>query len=697
MTTHADRFRDAHPLVREAADLAGRPIPEILADVMAPGGPLGAVGLAVRAPQVEMVAKVAQACAEDSWAAVHAPCGTGKGLAYLLAGVLYRERAISKASKEHPVGPVVVSTSNISLQSQLVTKDVPLVAKILGLPLKATVLKGRANYICPREVLRWELQTSVVQDPSALDRDRLIRWWRSGGSGDREDVRFSYAPRAWGELSRDSRRCIAKTCAQKAECPSQQAKTGQMDADVVVTNHSYLAVGMLPPRVPLLVIDEAHSLESALLRSGSKKLSASSAERTARRIANALSVDEVGVIRELIEPVKAMIARATRGLPPGDISEVCLPGGWCGPEPAKEKRYGNTLRARLDLEMRSRDAGPAQEEVKVILDELDRLRDLFRFARAGTRIVELDEDDPLAKTPAVVWLRRERGRDPEVRVGLPDVATRVVALRRLHRRAVLCSATLASAGDRSAFMAALGMGEEESTPAKAPEVTAVLPSAFDLPAQALVVAPYGPSPKESGWRDWRTETAVEAVRRSGGGALILSSSWSGAREMADALRRADIETPSGPLTRARIQLQGEMGRAEQLKLFAEDEDGVLVGTRSFFEGVDIPGNACRLVLVDRIPFGSPSDPLERAVVALAEERYGANGFALRTLPEAVRLLEQAAGRLIRSATDRGVFVLLDPRAHQPGMIGAKVKRALEPMTISQRLSDIDRWLGHSAP
>lgn len=690
-----DRFASAHPLVLEAADPDGRPIEDLVAEL-----PLlmREAGLSVRDSQIKMASMIAQGCERESWTAVHAPCGTGKSLAYLLAGMLHRERVMALyEEKDNPdpkdrPGPVVVSTSNISLQSQLLTKDVPLASKLLGVRFHAVVLKGRSNYLCPRNVEQERVSLIGPRVGHLADVGRLITWLDRGGSGDKEDVTFSYDGRAWADLSRDGNSCIGKACDYRDTCPSERAKIRTLTADIVITNHSYLAVGNLPDNVPLLVVDEAHALEGALLRARTSQLSVARAQRTANRIAKILHMTDSQLHKQLVAPVEAMIQRAEKGLPENEWGDLPLPAGWCGALPEDPNAwYGARIRRTIESEWVDMDPGPEKEEVRVVLGDLDRLRGVVLFVREGTRVKDLDPEHTLAHTPAVVWAHKEPNRDTVLRVGLPDVTPKVRALRIEYPCVVLCSATLASAGDLKAFTMTLGMESGSDLPP--PEIQGVLPSPFDIPRQALSVIPHGPSPKTGeAWRTWRNEIAVEAVRASQGGALILSSSWRGAREIAEALRRAQIDTPSGRLSPYRVQLQGEQSRRIQLERFAEDRDGVLVGTRSLFEGVDIPGDACRLVIVDRIPFGSPSDPLEQGVIALAEERYKGSGFMLRTLPAALMALEQAAGRLVRSSTDRGVFVLLDSRAHDPGMIGPKVMRALAPMTMSTRLTDITRWM-----
>lgn len=677
----------AHPLVREAMDPDGRSIIDIVSDlsrVMKDGG------LSVRESQLRMSELVAEGCEDSAWVAVHAPCGTGKSLAYLLAGLLYRERerALSEGGK---VGPIVISTSNISLQSQLLSKDVPLASRLLGIHFTAAVLKGRGNYLCPRNIEHERTSLIGPRIGYTQDVERLITWYDRGGSGDKEDVTFPYDGRAWADLSRDGQACIGKACPVREQCPSEIAKARMSRVDVVITNHSYLAVGTLPEDACLLVVDEAHALEGALLNAHSKRLTPARARKVAGKVAHLLMVTDAQMEKVLVHPVEMLLKRAEAGLIPGERGDDLLPAGWCGALPAEGKGYADRLYTQVEITVEEMDAGPDKEEAVKVLADVGRLRHLFLLIREGTRILGLNPDHPLGEIPSVVWVHREPERDASLHAAYPDVTPMVRQLRSRFPCVVFCSATLASAGRLDDFATSLGMEKDSDSPP--PEIQAVLSSPFDLPRQALAVIPHGPSPKSGpAWKAWRNDRVVEAVRASGGGALVLSSSWSGAREIAEVLRRADIQTASGRLSSYRVQLQGEQSRKVQIERFAEDRDGVLVGTRSLFEGVDIPGDSCRLVIVDRIPFGSPDDPLEKAVVALMEDRYKSSGFMLRTLPAALRTLEQAAGRLIRTAQDRGAFLLLDSRALQPGPIWGKVLHALRPMTTSHRVSEIRDWM-----
>jgi Rad3-related DNA helicase len=227
--------------------------------------------------------------------------------------------------------------------------------------------------------------------------------------------------------------------------------------------------------------------------------------------------------------------------------------------------------------------------------------------------------------------------------------------------------------------------------APAPSYERRLPSPYPLAQMGVLVVPDGPPPNDARWAEWSTRQVVQAVRQSGGGALVLSTSNAAMKRYADALRAEERWT---------VIRQGEQGRAKTIAAFKEDEDSVLVGTRSFFQGLDVQGRSCRLVVIDRIPFASPEDPLENAIGRLLVERavatdpqaQAANAWMLRNVPEASMVLVQGIGRLIRSQSDRGAVVLLDNRILYSGPGWRILRAAMPPFPLSRRIADVGRVL-----
>lgn len=708
-----------HEIARRAIE-TDDPILDLVTAFYGQDGPLAEAGWEVRPQQVQMSSDIARAIdrrevsGEPGWVQHQAPTGTGKGLSYLVPGVLASLRAearyaaeLLKAKEKDETPPprrqCVVSTANIALQEQIVNKDAPALAAMLGVEVRATVAKSRQNYACLRRT-RGAVGADLAAKRDA-DFARLSAWLEGGGDGDREHLPVDVGD-LWPKVSVPSDKCTGRACpyyALRGEpvCYWRLATKGIARAHVVVFNHHYLALARATPSV-LLCVDEGHELESALRGSLEGRLTLGGARSLAGTLRRWLDDAEDRVLRPVERLVDAMGAaweeqqpRDRYGNIPkwGTSPHVLEPGWYAGAQEVESlrKAWDSVCGVAVGLGCYRMDSlrmvgpkasHPMAEEAGVCATAANRLWKMYE--RAWALAHGLPAPDWLGK----VWaLYVDRERDRVVGHCVPaDVEPAGIYLRHRYPVAVVTSATMPD--DRS-FRLTLGATDTESRDGNVGLAERVdLSSPFDLPRQGLLVVPDGPSPKEYTWREWAAEQVLDVVEGAGGGALVLASSVRQMRAYAEALR---AELSDG--LRSIVRVQGEEGRTSLRAWFASEHDGVLVATRSFFQGVDVQGDACRLVLVDRIPFGRPDDPVEQAVGSLLVERNGGGSdYLLRAVPNAAMLLAQSSGRLIRSRTDRGVVVLLDNRLLGGGEGWRRLRSALPPFPMSRATGDVGRFL-----
>lgn len=707
MTTvsdHLPKIQDARPWTPHVLAMFDRraSVEEMVEHIFARGGPLELSGLGYRPQQHALALVVARRIDNgDGWALGEAPCGTGKGQAYLIPGVLatlrdrfhWRPDPSSKARAPR----MVVSTANIALQSQLVEKDVPLVASLLGIRVRVGLLKGRSNFACMTR-LNEALLVKFGADQHRADLERLAEYLdlNPGAQGDRDSLPFALAPAAWARASTDADGCPGSGCGhfEPADgyraCYAERSKRAAIGAEVLVVNHHLLALagGMLGPGT-LLAVDEAHALEDALRAAQTheiRKGTAYNVARLCRPIYGNAAMSTVGdPILRLLDGAGTWLRTTLQGQ-----GRRPLPAGWASTVGIDVQSFAPLLQARsaLDLLAKASCSTPEEErDAKKAEVAAELLGKVYR--RCVTLAEGLPSADEQATSPGPWAMWAEASSDGSASLGYcpADVAKSVLRLQRSFNAGALVSATL----DFDATVLALGMlndpapdGRGPTAPARPAETIAV-ESPFPLADLGVLVVPHGPGTKAPEWSAWACEKAVQAARLSGGGALYLCSSRRQMDEITDALRDAEL-----PWT---ILVQGELGRTELRDRFKADRDSILVATKSFFEGLDVQGDACRLVVIDKLPFDPPGDPVEDAVGALASERAGgASPFLVRGIPRACALLAQAAGRLVRSATDRGALVVLDQRVIHGSSIGAAARRALPPFPLSRDIADVGRHL-----
>lgn len=615
---------------------------------------VGAVPGGTERPGQRLMAEaVAHAAESGEHLLVQAGTGTGKSLAYLVPALLVD-------------GPVVVSTATLALQSQLVDHDLPRLADavepLLGRRPTFAVLKGRHHYVCMAR-----LDNSPADEPgdSLFEADgggtrwlgeagrlgkqiqRLREWATDSETGDRDELDPGVDDSAWRLASMPARECVgAGRCPYGAECFAEAARQRAREADIVVTNHSLLAIDMLADRkiMPphkLLVIDEAHELADRVSSAAQAELSPESLDRAARRARAQVDEECYEALVEAGDALAVGLAdvpagRLTTGLPTALAQALTL--------------LDASTRRCLDGigEVKNDDPDPVRkQQVKAVLTDL---------SNTAQRLLEFAVHD-------VAWVEKdERGRRAVVVAPLSVAGTLSTHLYD-ERTVVAASATLALGGKFDTVARALGLDDETDW------TSLDVGSPFDYPRQGILyVAARLPRPTASGLSEAAAEEMVGLVEALGGRTLGLFSSRRAAERAAEVLRaRTDLT----------ILLQGEEALPLLVRRFREDRNSCLLGVMSLWQGVDVPGDACQLVLIDRLPFPRPDEPLAAARSA-AVDAAGGSGFAAVSVPIAAVRLAQGAGRLIRAASDRGVVAVLDSRLETAKGYGGYLRRSLPP-------------------
>jgi ATP-dependent DNA helicase DinG len=633
-----------------------------------------AIGGAERPGQVTMAEAVEHSFETGEHLAVQAGTGTGKSLAYLVPAIRHAVAAQTT---------VVVSTATIALQRQLVDRDLPRLAEalepLLGRELEFAILKGRRNYLCQHRI-----QTGAPEEPegeglfdpqmlSTLGRQvkRLSEWAEETETGDRDEVVPGVSEQAWRQVSVTAKECLgAQRCPHGTTCFAELARAKAGDAHIVVTNHALLAIDALEefqvlPEHDAVIVDEAHDLVDRVTSVATDDLSAPAVEIAAKRcgrlveeaVADRLQASAEGLAMFLEDQPAGRLDVLSPGLANTlavirDAAHGCVSA--LGPDP-KDGDPGDMAARRA-----------ARSAVEDIHDTAGRLIGAFE-AEIATR-----QD--------VVWLEKpfvldgKPRRPPALYVAPIAVGGLLRTTLFSDRTAVLTSATLTLGGSFEPLARQWGLpplGGETKAGKEDDELVwsgIDVGSPFDHPkAGILYVAKHLPQPGRDGLPEAYLTELTELIQAAGGRTLGLFSSMRAARQAADELA-GRIDHP--------ILCQGDDSTSQLVKQFAESEPTCLFGTLSLWQGVDVPGPSLRLVVMDRIPFPRPDDPVasarQRAVAA-----HGGNGFMAVAATQAALLLAQGAGRLLRSMDDRGVVAILDPRL-VTARYGSFLKASLPP-------------------
>lgn len=703
-----------HPIASRAIEGTG-PIADLVEAFYGPDGPLAAAGWQVRPQQREISMDIARAYDDRKaagrgarWTVHEAPTGTGKGLAYLVPGALIalRERAAwqntPEDKRESQAPQALVSTANIALQEQLVTKDIPALSDMLGIDLRVALLKGRNNYLCRQQI-------GAITAELATDRRfaRLQEEMDAGWDGDKESLTWDPGS-IWPQVSRTSDQCPGRGCphyafsAEAPVCYWRQSIRGLSQAHIVVVNHHMLALkGGI--RAAVLAVDEMHELESCVRSAVSGQITRGTGIALARRAASVLGESEGRVLVQ--EPVDALmdaIEVRFREVNPRRSrypDSVVLEPGWMD-DPGRlydavMEAYRGVRTAALN--MGCHEVGEGQIEPPSARTNPERAREASNVAitanglyRLAARVYSLATGTPHPSWPGEPWALYAEGfwtHDGRLQIlgkyAPADVSWAVEALQRRYPVAAMTSATV-PAFDSLRLTFGMPTRDDEEAGCEPWIVEKRLPSPYDLASQGVLVVPRGPSPKDAEWPTWAVGQVVDLVEASKGRALVLASSVAQMRRYGEALRQ---HTPY------EVRVQGEEGRAALREWFRENVDGVLVATRSFFQGLDVQGESCSLVIIDRIPFARPGDPVEAVVQRLLVDRAGGgSGYLLRSVPDAAMVLAQGAGRLIRSHTDRGAVAVLDTRLSLASGAWRTLREALPPFPESYYVEDVTNIL-----
>ena len=631
----------------------------LLSDVFSAAGPLatGVPGYRLRPQQLELAERIATAMAGNQVLIAEAGTGTGKTYAYLVPALLSG-------------GKVIVSTGTRNLQDQLFTRDIPTIRKALKSPVKVALLKGRANYLC-----HYHLELSL-SDGRFLSRDdaayvqRIARFARKTRSGDKaECAGVPENATVWAMVTSTRDNCLGQDCPKHKECFVLAARREALAADLVVVNHHLFFADVmlrdegtaeLLPACNAVIFDEAHQLpEVASLFFGDSISTAQILELT-----RDTQLEGLASARDCLDLPKccALLEKAARDL------RLALPV-----EPA---RY-----ALQQLEAR---AGFA-DGLNGVLRELEVLAALLEtqaqraeglescWRRATNLLVRLQAWQSGANPDFVRWAETY---SHSLQLNATPLVIAEIMQKQMsgHPRAwIFTSATLAVQDSFSHYCAEMGLGDAASARWESP---------FDYPRQALLYAPRNlPDPNRPEYAEAVVEAAFPVLQASAGRAFFLCTSLRAMRRthelLSEWLQRDGLDLP--------LLLQGERSKNELLERFRSLGNAILIGSQSFWEGVDVRGEALSLVVIDKLPFAPPDDPVLSARIEKLRNE-GRNPFLEYQLPRAVINVKQGAGRLIRDETDRGVLMICDPRLLSKPY-GKRVWRSLPPMKRTRELAD----------
>ena len=628
-------------------------------------------GFRFRSQQLAMAQAIGRTIAARGQLVAEAGTGTGKTFAYLAPALLYG-------------GKVIVSTGTKTLQDQLFERDLPLVRDALAVPVTVALLKGRANYVCHHHLERAAREDRLPSRDDVRHLPKIVAFARASERGDRAELAdVPENATIWPLVTSTRDNCLGQNCAHHADCFVLKARREALDADVVVVNHHLFfadvmlrdeGVSELLPNCNTVILDEAHQLPDTATLFFGEQVTAGQLGELAR--------DAEVTARTAARDVPALPDAAT-GLAPA-IRRLRLAAG---DQPVKLARDAALARAGF------------AEALDGLAAALDRLAtELSHFAERGEELASVaqraeaaarqvarwrDGSDAIPDSPeeAQAWIRWIDVTPHGFQLQASPLSVAALMRRQVEASArawIFTSATLAVGRDFSHYTSQLGLEQAQ---------TGAWESPFDYATQALLYVPRGlPAPNTPAHTDAVVDAALPLLAASGGRAFLLFTSLRAlaqARErLTEAFARAGHAFP--------LLVQGEGSRSELLVRFRELGNAVLLGSASFWEGVDVPGDALSLVVIDKLPFAPPDDPLLAARLDHLREE-GGNPFMDWQLPQAVIALKQGAGRLIRTETDRGVLAICDPRLIDKPY-GRRIWQSLPPMRRTREEAEAVRFL-----
>jgi ATP-dependent DNA helicase DinG len=634
-----------------------------MADVFGPGGMIEKcmpAGYEHRRSQLCMAELVEEAFRNKRHLLVEAGTGTGKTLAYLIPAIRSGRR-------------VVISTATKSLQEQLFTKDVPFLQKHFAPELKVAVMKGRSNFLCRQKVQQMEGQP-ILKGMEELDWFTQIRdWERLTETGDRSELTFlPDEAELWSKLDARRETCTGQKCAQFERCFVTAMHRRAADADLIIVNHHLffadLALrqddfGSILPEYSAVIFDEAHEIEDVASDYFGRQVSNYRFEDLARDAEQAMRITQLGKLPLLrrVTRLREKVHEFFDVLPGKEGRSAMESGSREAFLEQHRSRYDGLIGALKALESEIAALPSKPEELLVIERRAAELRGETAF------LFESNEKN------YVYWLER-RGK------GVFVVATPIDVSAILREQLfdafdtiVMTSATLAVNGRFDFLKQRLGMQVAQET---------VLPHEFDYPRQALLYIPAGlPDVRNPAFAQKAAEEISRLLKLTQGRAFCLFTSYGQMNQVFE-LVRACVPFP--------VFLQGTAPRMALLERFRNTPGAVLFATSSFWQGVDVPGEQLSCVIIDRLPFAVPTDPIVAARVRMLTED-GRNAFAEYQIPEAVLALKQGFGRLIRTRTDRGVLAILDNRI-QRMQYGKIFIESLPEYSLTRDIAEVQRFM-----
>lgn len=660
-----------------------------LPTIFSASGPLARAfdGYHVRHEQIEMAQAVAQAIADASTVVLEAGTGVGKTAAYLVPSLLEG-------------GKVIVSTGTKALQDQLFHRDLPAVRAALAVPVKVALLKGRSNYLCWHHLNKANQDAMLSSRQEVKDLGTINRFIHLSPTGDKAECpTVPEHATIWPRVTSTRENCLGSECQHYTDCFVMKARREAQDADVVVVNHHLFfadlmlreeGVPELLPNAQTVIFDEAHQLpDTATLFFGDSVSSAQLLDLLRDTLATGQTQARDGANwNEVLAPLD----RATRDL------RLCF-----GPQQQRlahpQLGESHPLHAAL-LTLRE-----ALSDVREVLEsQAERSPDLAQLQRRAHALMQR----------LSAWGTPERANEPELcwvdvgshgvqlhrtpisvadvfrrqRLGLSDnsfapsdeaeeaqaAAQEDKTEEAPPRRAwIFTSATLAVKNDFTHFTQALGLEDAHCQAWSSP---------YDYPAQAMLYVPEGlPQPSAANHTEALVDAALPLIRANRGRAFVLCTSHRAVQRAADHLKKL-FEEGGDPFP---VLRQGDAPRPTLLEDFRRAGNAVLVGSHSFWEGIDVKGDALTLVVIDKLPFAPPDDPVLAKRLELLE-REGGNPFMEHQVPQAIIALKQGAGRLIRSETDRGVLMIGDVRLIEKPY-GRRIWQSLPPMRRSRKVDE----------
>jgi ATP-dependent DNA helicase DinG len=634
-----------------------------LASLLGPDGAFAKYlpGFQPRAVQVEMAEAVARTIKAKTTLIAEAGTGTGKTFAYLVPALL-------SGSK------ILVSTATRTLQDQLFQKDLPLVQQALGRPFEAALLKGRSNYLC-----LYRLENSLGFQGhhghhEAIALEAVLRWSKNTRTGDiAEAVNVAEASPLWPAVTSTVDNCLGQECPFYEDCFLIRARKAALTADIVVVNHHLLwadwslkrtGFGEILPESEVIVVDEAHQfMESAARFLGLSLSSHQFNELCQDTVLEGLKeVRDDRLLPRSAEQLENEVANLRLAL--GEASLRRETWNRVESEPAVQAALSRVKAGLMDLE----------KHLKPLAGQG---KGLEACARRSSEITEqlqafLSPDD----TATVRWFETRRRLFTLNRTPL-EVASEFGAFRKASQATwIFASATLTASGNFDHFVHQFGLVDAECQ---------VWESPFDYRRQCLLYLPgVMPDPGSSGYTEAFIEQSIPVLKASRGRAFLLFTSHQALNEAARLLT-GQLEYP--------LFIQGSQPKGVLLESFRQSKHGILLGTSSFWEGVDVKGPALSCVIIDKLPFASPGDPVLNARLE-SLKRAGQNPFMTHQVPHAIITLKQGVGRLIRDVSDRGVLMLADPRIESKGY-GSLFLDSLPPMPIKRDIADVEHFFGQA--